>query len=632
MADSNWKVSLIAAALGLLVAAFSLSRTGVLHEFELRSFDQLFRLRYALAGPEPIDERIVVLGVDEACFALLKKPFLLWMPDFARVVEGLNQAGAVAVGVDVIFHPELDSESQDEAVAFLSQTLADHELGLGVAVAQGPNVLIEVLNPDTGEVEVGPSEMLAAFALRPEGGDGRANLGIANIYVDSDGITRRLPLSFVSEGERQGEVRNFSMRLLELATGRTLAKTPDGQVRLGPVPIPTENGYLRLNFPRPPVADGESAFPSVPLSSLLAPGADFSRFAGKICLIGPQAQSFQDYRPSPYAPLNLGVDIHATAVNTVLTGRFVEPAPPGAWVLCLLLAAVSSALVTLRLEVRGAALCLVGLAALYLLVAVGVFSGSGMLLPTAATLMAGLLGTGAGYLQRQRTVEADRRQIRSTFGRMVSKQVMEAVLRDPSRISAGTEREVTVLFSDINNFTPICERHDPAELIVMLGDYFSLMVEVILRHDGYIKQYVGDEIMVIFGAPEDQPDHAQRAVLCGVDMLEALNRRAREREGVPGFYDVKIGVNTGKVVVGKVGPEDRWEYAAVGDDVNLGARVMGLTKSLGTKMLVSAKTRQAIGDSLPQVEWVSRGEQQFKGKTQRLEVFEVRRVGEGSTQ
>lgn len=131
--------------------------------------------------------------------------------------------------------------------------------------------------------------------------------------------------------------------------------------------------------------------------------------------------------------------------------------------------------------------------------------------------------------------------------------------------------------------------------------------------------------MVIYNAPHDQPDHAARAVMTGLEMIERLEQMKARANGREGFYEVKIGINTGDVVVGNVGTATRMEYAAVGDDVNLGARIETLTKKLGAFLLVSAATKKEAEGQLPGVEWISRGVQQFKGKTAEMEVFEVRR-------
>ena len=213
---------------------------------------------------------------------------------------------------------------------------------------------------------------------------------------------------------------------------------------------------------------------------------------------------------------------------------------------------------------------------------------------------------------------------------MVSPQVMNHVLKNYRRLKSGERKEITVLFSDINDFTPVCENHSPEEVIRMLSEYFSLMVDVIMKYDGYLKQYVGDEIMVIYGAPDDSKDHATRAVLTALEMREVLARARETSQGKPGFYDIKIGINTGSVVVGKVGPESRWEYAAVGDDVNLGARVMSAAKKMGMDIGVSEATRQRYlkeleesGRETDPVKWDSQGVQSFKGKISQMEVYAV---------
>jgi adenylate cyclase len=161
-------------------------------------------------------------------------------------------------------------------------------------------------------------------------------------------------------------------------------------------------------------------------------------------------------------------------------------------------------------------------------------------------------------------------------------------------------------------------------VIAMLNVYFEEMLEIIFRHGGTVKQFVGDEIMVLYGAPEAVEDHAARAVRTARDMVDRLNSlRQKNGEGT-GFYDVKIGIHTGSAVVGNVGGLRRSEYAAVGDSVNTAARIEATTKEVGEAILISEETRAEACGVLPDIEFVSKGVKRFKGKTDQLELFGIR--------
>jgi adenylate cyclase len=400
------------------------------------------------------------------------------------------------------------------------------------------------------------------------------------------------------------------------------------------VPFLFDESFL-LNVPGPieeNAAPGKPApptltFPIIPATSVMDGSVAPVTFKDKIVIVAPTADTLDDAKVVPGDPSYHGGGLHATVLNMFLSNSFISrPAP--AWVALAIFSALLGAALGRagRVELLIAGLVLLPVAQ-FLIFALG-----NLWLPTFFSTLAYAAGSLIGYVERLVTVERDRARVRSTFARMVSPQVMLHVLRDVHNLRHGVRKEITVLFTDINNFTPVCENHEPEEVIEMLSDYFSMMVDVIMKYDGYLKQYVGDEIMVIFGAPDDRDDHATRAVLTALEMREVLAKAKKESNGRPGFYDIKAGLNTGSVVVGKVGPEARWEYAAVGDNVNLGARVMSTAQKLGLDIGVSEATRQRYQEERERlnlgedpVAWTSQGVQTFKGKVSQMEVFSIER-------
>ena len=353
-------------------------------------------------------------------------------------------------------------------------------------------------------------------------------------------------------------------------------------------------------------------------------------FKDRIVIIAPTADTLDDAKVVPGDPSYHGAAIHATVINMFLTSSFISRSPM-VWIVMCGLAAVAGGAIGRKGK---AVLLLIGLAVIPI-TSFLFFSLARIWLPTAFAMLAFASGALLGYVERLFTVERDRARVRATFARMVSPQVMVHVLRDMHNLQHGVRKDITVLFTDINNFTPMCEKHEPEEVIEMLSDYFSKMVDVIMKYDGYLKQYVGDEIMVIFGAPDDREDHAIRAVLTALEMRDVLARSKAEAGGKPGFYDIKAGINTGSVVLGKVGPESRWEYAAVGDNVNLGARVMAVAQRLGLDIGISAATKARYEEERTKFQqhedpvlWTSEGVQTFKGKVTQMEVFSVERRSE----
>lgn len=216
--------------------------------------------------------------------------------------------------------------------------------------------------------------------------------------------------------------------------------------------------------------------------------------------------------------------------------------------------------------------------------------------------------------------QQEKKFIRSIFGRYATEEVVEDALRRGLKLG-GEEREVTILFSDIRNFTGLAERLEPTEVVDLLNDYFSEMVGVISRNAGILNKFVGDGIVAIFGAPESHGNDAERAVKTALEMMERLkefNRKLAEK-GRPEL-SIGVGINTGRVVVGNIGSIERMEYTAIGDAVNLASRLEELNKDLGTGILISPSTYEQVKAV---VQSKKLGQVKIEGKEKDVWVYEV---------
>lgn len=595
--------------------------------------DRLQILRIWLRGARPPDPDLVLIGVDGDTAALLGKPEIFWMSDLATLARGLLDSGARGVAFDYVF-----SVTGDNAPAPVARLLDEARLPLLVGLTEG-NTCIGFLPEHSGLPEQpGLPEHRGSQAGLQAGLHNHPDLeaaaqqagGLASlaVHTDADGTTRSLTPVLPLNDSFEPALSVWMVQKLGHAVTFNQGKLQVDEVPVGLEGTP-QTPLLRVAYRTPwrPVTSAAG------LLKRLRAGEKLQGFSGKVCLIAPTTPG-EDLRPSVYDLLpskreaggTLGAEHHLAAAETLLSHQELQRYPAWLGALLSLLSGVGLCLVGRWIPLRGQWLALPVALLLGTAGNVACFVGGNLWLPLVAPALAGVLGYGCGYQWRHVTVERRRRLTHDLFSRMVSPQVVDKVLSDPSlRQLGGSERRVTVLYTDINHFTPMCERHTPPEVIDMLNSYFEAMVEIVFAHAGLLKQFVGDEIMVIYGAPAEQPDHAARAVTTALDMLDKLAAMEREARGADGFFDIKVGINTGDVVMGHVGSEQHMEYAAVGDDVNLGARIMATTKSLGVKILVSETTRLEAQPLLPDVEWISHGVQSFKGKTAQIEVYEVRR-------
>jgi adenylate cyclase len=221
-----------------------------------------------------------------------------------------------------------------------------------------------------------------------------------------------------------------------------------------------------------------------------------------------------------------------------------------------------------------------------------------------------------------RTEERDRKWITSIFGKYVSPVVIENLLKNPEKINLGGEkRNITIFFSDIRGFTPISEKLEPEELVHLLNEYLTEMSSIIIENQGLVDKYMGDAIMAFWGAPLDQPNHAELACKSSLEMMEKLKELQKKwkKEGIPAF-DFGIGLNSGDAIVGNMGSSNRFDYTAIGDNVNLASRLEGLNKTYGTNVIISENTYKIVKDKFNTREL---GVVKVKGKEKPIRIYEL---------
>ncbi|WP_036255366.1 CHASE2 domain-containing protein [Methylocapsa acidiphila] len=432
-------------------------------------------------------------------------------------------------------------------------------------------------------------------------------VGTTNLFPNRDGVVRRMPL-FVRLGDQI--IPSLAAEALRVAQGASTyilkssnasGETAFGQttglnhIRIGKIEIPTDaEGALTIRFRR----SNPAAF--IPAWKVVAGEADESQIAGKIILVGSSAPGLLDQLATPLDEALPGVEIQAQVLEHILAGRRLAR-PDYALAVEELLVVALGLLIALgesRLSPGLAAgLGVVLLAALNLGAWLSYRYWSLLFDPFYPSLVLLLLTAGVTfYIYRQ--VETQRDEIRSAFSRYLAPAVVEELIANPHKLVLGGEqRELTMMFCDVRNFTSISEFLTASELTSFIQELLTPLSEVILSERGTIDKYMGDAIMAFWNAPLDVADHPHRACRSAIEMIDkmtALNSRWRDQaqaEGRP-FEEVRIGIgiNTGECCVGNLGSRLRFDYSAIGDEVNVTSRLEGLTKLYGVPAVVGERT------------------------------------------
>lgn len=448
-----------------------------------------------------------------------------------------------------------------------------------------------------------------------------------NPIVDGDGVFRRVPLAQMYDGQLYPS--------LALAVTRLALDMPPVQLEFDP---PNVHNSLHLervrigDFTAPVDADvavyvpyrGDNrTFTYVSATDVLNGKADAAVLNNTVVLMGTTAAGLLDFRTTPVNKIFAGVEVHANIISGILDGRIRQKAPyyNGIETSLLLVIAILVALIFPRVSAFAGA-GLVGAVILVVVVlAFGLWNGANFIMPlgvpvvfTLSVFMAHLL---YGYFIEAR----GKREISKLFGQYIPPELVEEMAAHPEQISMeGESREMTVLFSDVRNFTGISEKLDAKELSAMMNVYLTKQTTIIHKYRGTIDKYIGDAIMAFWGAPLPEKDHGSLAVQAAMEMVKSVRELDDEFEkrGWPKL-NIGVGLNSGKMNVGNMGSSFRMAYTVMGDSVNLGARLEGLTKEYGVPLMISEFTR----NQLPS-EWAFREVDcaRVKGKNEPVLVYE----------
>ena len=555
---------------------------GAFERLELGIYDYWFRLR----GEQPPGNEIIIVAIDEKSIERIGP--LPWPRSVhARLLDVLQDARVV--GFDLLF----DVQSNPDADTAFSNAVKRHG-----RVVLASSFMYEQAGDQWHQKLLSPIKPLAA---------GSSGIGFINMPEDIDGVIRNITAVDINTFKRPYPCLSMAIVLaFEGLNPNYLRLAGPGVLQAGNRVLPVDrSNKMLLNF-----WGGTNTFETLSYADVLAGNVPPGKFKDKIVLIGNTSPLVKDEFRTPFSSSNLvlsgspptpGVEIHASAVKTILDG---VPYRRAGTLFNLAVLVCCGVLVTAVVGRRGP---WVGLGFVLLLTG-GLAAAAGLTwlkarlwLNMAALAALVILLYTTMTLQGFLSAEKERRRTRAMFGRYVSPAVMEELLKNPDlAVLGGQRREVTILFVDIRGFTSYSENKPPEEVVARLNTYLNEMTKLIFQYGGTLDKYLGDGLMAVFGAPLELEGHAAKAVACALKIrqaVEELNSVWQEKGQAP--LRVGIGINTGTVLVGNVGSQERMDYTVIGEDVNLASRLEGLTKEYEADIIIGEKTWEKLGEERP---------------------------------
>ncbi len=655
-------------ALSALILLILLVDTSGLYKYpfikQLENWTYDARLNFT--RPDTVDDRIVIVDIDENSLAEVGR--WPWGRDkLATIVDNLFDRYRVSVvGFDIVFAERDESsglekfeqlatgqlkENEDYQKALQEirpsllhdEIFADSLVGRNVVLGyyfkaglqEDESGVTGLLPPALTRMDAQWNERLPINKAAGYGGNleilqvsARSGGYFDNPFVDADGVFRRVPLVQAYEG--------YLFASLALATAQAFLDAASIQLTIETEGSKGGKEYYALetinvkNYSIPVDANGavfvpyrgtQGSFPYIPAHEVLSGKTEPSLLRDKIVLVGTSAPGLLDLRSTPVQNIYPGVEVHANIISGILDNR-IKHKP--AWTIgyefvVLVVIAVCMALLLPLVSPLLAAASTLGITALVL---AGTFVAweSNLILPLASPLMLivlmFMLHMTYGFFIESR----GKRQLANLFGHYIPPELVDEMSKSPEEFSLdGENREMTVLFSDVRGFTTISEGMDPKQLTQLMNALLTPMTRVIHKNRGTIDKYMGDAIMSFWGAPLADSEHARHALYAAMEMMDELKimqQDFRER----GWPEVSIGIglNTGDMNVGNMGSEFRMAYTVLGDAVNLGSRLEGLTKNYGVNIIVSESTKAAI----PEFVFRELDLVRVKGKNEPVAIFE----------
>ena len=600
---------------------------------ELKSLDWRYEMR-GLVSTE--DLPVLVVPIDDQSFESLPSRWPWPREYYGHLAENLIKAGAKVVAFDlVIDQPDPHGSKSDSLFARVLEKYPDQIVIAGKIEIKGGKLTGRKLS-----YIVPPMELFV---------NAGAKWGAVSLGPDVDGFYREY--SFAQYVPDLDTIySSFAAQILKSymeIPDTTILEVKNGTLSLGEVKIPVYSSYsdnMMINYFGPPSSFQYISFDNVIDDSTFALKGDFDLdyyhmlvddeiFKGKIILIGSSIPEHHDNFPTPFLHFEdsegnykieemPGVEIHANVLATILSGKFFVKM--GDLTLHLLVLFLLSLIMFLahKLKTLWSITSLIAILVLIMGLSILLFNNLLIVIEVVYPIITIVTGYFSINIYLYLLTKKEKQMILGAFTHYVPPKVVDDIIANPDKLAlGGEEREISILFSDIASFTTISENIEPKKLVILINEYLTAMTDIILEHDGIIDKYEGDAIMAEFGVPVHYDDHPVKAVAAALNMQEALKRLEPKwkKRNYPPLY-TRIGINTGNVIVGNMGSRDVFDYTAMGDNVNLAARLESANKMYGTKIMVSENTALKVENEF----WLRPLDMiRVKGKQKPVKVFEV---------
>ncbi|PJE58284.1 MAG: hypothetical protein COU81_01530 [Candidatus Portnoybacteria bacterium CG10_big_fil_rev_8_21_14_0_10_36_7] len=597
-------------AISLLVSGFlsGLFIGGYFAKSQFKVADRLFL-------PSKTTGQVLIVAIDNKSISKIGQ----WpwpRKVIALLIDSLGSLEPSIIGVDINFSEESQfGKADDEALA---DALSSNNVVLPKEASSLSKIKIDDKVYFRADNLISPIDVLAKQAI---------SFGHVNVFPDNDGIIRNIPNYFNWDGQR---LNSFATTLVK--ESGIILKT-----------LQPNEPMLKVNFIGP-----SSAIKYISAVDVIDKNVEASEIKDKIIIIGATSADLHDTQTTPTSrsrPMP-GAEIHANAIETIISGKYIFPVSDTWTLFVIFLMSFLALAIVLKIRRLSLLIFFAGISLIsYNLISLLAFEYGkifNLIYPNLAFVLSFIASTLFQYFSEGKEKDF----LRRSFQQYLSPSVIDQIIDNPDKLKlGGDKKDLTIFFSDIRGFTTLTEATSAEELVSFLNRYFTAVTEVILKNKGVVDKFIGDAVMAFWGAPNELDNHALWACRASLEIKAKLVEFQKEWKEKGINFNIGIGINSGEVIVGNMGSDQRFDYTVIGDNVNVASRLEGLNKQFSTNIIVSLATLKKLAKSainkveiLEPKEWdkfdikiegniqfLARclGEVMVKGKTKPILIFEL---------